>query len=313
MPWLTRVGCRGDRVSSERFQQQIHRLPCVCLGVAVLVYGCLLAGCTSSHPSTANPTAAWFTMPWNNTDVAFPERLEQGYTIVLPGIWGSAPLDHGIVKGLVDANVPSTVELYDWTEGPMLLVYNLRALAHNRIEASKIAGKIVAYQGRYPGRPVTLIGYSGGAAVAVLALESLPPGRKVTNAVLLAPTLAPDYDLRMALNHAERGIHSFHSPADAPLLMVLTTAVGTMEGRHTVAAGAVGFSVPRGVADNQREAYTAQVSQQAYSLEMLAAGHPGGHFGWTSPAFVAKWIAPMVSASAAPVQTAARSEAGLVR
>jgi len=275
---------------------------------------CLLAGCTASHSSTAPSAIGWFTLPWNNSDVVFPERLEQGYTIVLPGIWGSAPLDHGIVKGLVDADVPATVELYDWTEGPLLLVYNLRALAHNRIEATKIAGKIVAYQERYPGRPVTLIGYSGGAAVAVLALESLPPGRKVTNAVLLAPTLAPDYDLRTALNHTERGIHSFHSPADAPLLMAPTPAGGTMDGRHTGAAGAVGFSVPAGVAANQRDAYTARVSQQAYSLEMLAAGHPGGHFGWTSPAFVAQWIAPLLHTPvAAETEIAARRDTPLVR
>jgi pimeloyl-ACP methyl ester carboxylesterase len=245
--------------------------------------------------------------------VAFPERLDQGYTIVLPGIWGSAPLDHGIVKGLVDANVPSTIELYDWTEGPLLLVYNLRATAHNRIEATKIAGKIVAYQDRFPGRPVNVIGYSGGAGVAVLALESLPRGRIVTNVVLLAPPLAADYDLRGALGHTAHGIHSFHSPADAPILMVLTTAFGTMEGRHTLAAGAVGFSVPQNVTENQRDQYTARVSQQAYSLDMLASGHPGGHFGWTSRAFVAKWIAPLVGPPKNQIETAARPDAALAR
>jgi pimeloyl-ACP methyl ester carboxylesterase len=242
--------------------------------------------------------------------VAFPERFEQGYTIVLPGIWGSAPLDHGIVKGLVDADVPSAVELYDWTEGPMLLIYNLRALAHNRIEASKVAGKIVAYQDRYPGRTVSVVGYSGGAALAVLALESLPPGRKVTNAVLLAPTLAPDYDLRTALSHSDHGIRCFYSPVDAPLLMVASTAVGTMEGRHTVAAGAVGFTVPSSIAEGQRQAYSERISQKAYSLDMLASGHPGGHFGWTSRAFVAKWVAPLVSLPATPdVQTAVQAGA----
>ena len=244
--------------------------------------------------------------------MAFPDRLDQGYTIVLPGIWGCAPLEHGIVKGLIDADVPSAIELYDWTEGPLLLVYNLRALAHNRIEATKVAGKIVAYQDRYPGRPVTVIGYSGGGAVAVLALESLPAGRKVTSAVLLAPTLAPDYDLRTALSHSERGIRSFHSPIDAPILIVLSTAFGTTEGRHTLSAGAVGFTVPRAVDGKQREAYAARVSQQAYSPDMLATGHPGGHFGWTNRAFVAKWIAPLVSSpAAADIQTAGRPAAAV--
>jgi pimeloyl-ACP methyl ester carboxylesterase len=280
------------------------------LAVCLLVSGCT----SSSRPAAGDASVRFVAAPWDNSSLAFPERLEQGYTIVLPGIWGSQPLDHGIVKGLIDANVPTTIELYDWTEGPMMLLYNLRAMAHNRIEGTKVAAKIVAYQNRYPGRPVNLIGYSGGAGVAVLALESLPPGRKVATTILLAPALAPDYDLRTAMAHTAGPLHTFYSPVDAPILMVLTTAAGTMEGRHTLAAGAVGFTVPGVVAENQRAAYSSRVDQQPYSLDMLATGHPGGHFGWTSRAFVAKWLAPLVASSAsAPIQTAAQPDTGLVR
>ena len=77
------------------------------------------------------------------------------------------------------------------------LIHNLRAIDHNQREAHKIAAKIVAYQDRYPGRPVHLVGYSGGAGVAVLTLEALPPDRRVAEAIS-APTLASDYDLRPA-------------------------------------------------------------------------------------------------------------------
>lgn len=289
--------------------------PSLALAAGALAVVCLAGGCVPTGRSSAGPLDAnWLTASWSSSEVVFPERLDRGYTLVLPGIWGSAPLDHGIVKGLADANVPSTIELYDWTEGPLLLVYNLRAIAHNRIEATKIAGKIVTYQDRFPGRPVNLIGYSGGAGVAVMALESLPPGRRVSSAILLAPALAPDYDLRPALAHTQRGIRSFHSPADAALLMAVTAAVGTMEGRHTLAAGAVGFSVPSGVAEDQREQYRAQVSQQSYSLDMLASGHPGGHFGWTSRAFIAQYVAPLVAAPSTPeIYTAARPDTSSVR
>lgn len=281
-----------------------------------LLAACLLGvGCTSANrPAPGGLSATGVALPWNNKTVVFPERLERGYTIVLPGIWGSQPLDHGIVKGLADADLPSTIELYDWTEGPMLLLYNLRALAHNRIEGTKVAAKIVAYQDRYPGRPVSLIGYSGGAGVAVMALESLPPGRKVSTVILLAPALAPDYDLRTAIAHTSGTLHTFYSPADAAILMALSTAAGTMDGRHTLAAGAIGFSVPSGVTDDQRAEYSNRLSQQSYSLDMLATGHPGGHFGWTSRAFVAKWVAPLVGQpQPAQIQTAARPEAGVIR
>jgi pimeloyl-ACP methyl ester carboxylesterase len=229
--------------------------------------------------------------------LAFPERLDQGYTVVLPGVMGSAPLDHGIVKGLVDADVPTAVDLYDWTASPYRLVYNLRALSRNRSEAQKIAGRIVAYQDRYPGRPVYLVGYSGGGAVAVLALEALPPDRKITKAVLLAPTLAQDYDLQLALSRTEQGVHSFHSAIDVPVMVVLATAFGTTEGKHAFTAGAFGFQRPKGPDESQLRPDYSRLTQHAYELKMIESGHAGGHFGWANRGWVAHWVAPMLSSS----------------
>jgi len=174
-----------------------------------------------------------------------PERLEKGYTAVLPGCMGNKALDPNMIKGLTDADIPSAIEMYDWTGGSANLVYNLRGLKRNRREAKKLAEKILDYQDQYPGRPVYLVGYSGGAGLAVMALEELPADRKVTGVVLLAAVLAPDYDLRVALSRTESGIHNFYSPYDVPVLMVLSTVFGTMEGRHTIAAGAVGFKTPK--------------------------------------------------------------------
>jgi pimeloyl-ACP methyl ester carboxylesterase len=239
--------------------------------------------------------------------MAFPERLDRGYTIVLPGIWGAQPVDYGIVMGLKDADAQSAIELHDWTAGALRLVYNLRAIDRNRAEARKIAAKIIAYQDRYPGRPVHLVGYSGGAGVAVLTLESLPSDRRVTDAILLAPTLASDYDLRTAISRTTRGIQNFYSPLDVPILMVLTTAFGTTEGRHTPAAGAVGFQTPEGVDAKDQRAYTAATPQHAYRFDMLWNGHTGGHFGWANRAFVARHVAPLLDPPVAPlppVQTA---------
>lgn len=228
------------------------------------------------------------------TTLAFPERLGQGYTVVLPGVMGSAPLDHGIVKGLVAADVPTAVELYDWTAAPFRPVHNLRALSRNRAEAQKVAARIVAYQDRFPGRPVYLIGYSGGAAVAVLTLEALPPDRTITKAVLLAPTLAQDYDLQLALSRTDEGIHSFHSAIDVPVMVVLATAVGTTEGKHAFTAGAFGFQRPRGPEESQRRPDYFRLTQHAYELKMLESGHAGGHFGWANRDWVARWVAPLL-------------------
>jgi pimeloyl-ACP methyl ester carboxylesterase len=264
----------------------------------VVVVALLLGGCCTTPvarsarcpvPSERTADAA------SESQLAFPDRLDRGYTIVLPGIWGAQPVDYGIVRGLQDGDVQSAVELYDWTAGVLRLVYNLRAIDHNKREAQKIAAKIVAYQDRYPGRPVHLVGYSGGAGVAVLALEALPPDRSVTDTVLLAPTLASDYDLRPAISHTKRGIHNFYSWLDVPILMVLSTAFGTTEGRHTVAAGAVGFQTPKQLEPEARDEYQSQVSQQSYSTAMLMDGHCGGHFGWSSRTFIARHVAPLLA------------------
>lgn len=126
------------------------------------------------------------------SDWLTPERAEKGYTIILPGVEGTSWFNISVARGLVDAGHDRAIEIHDWTTGywPMF-VYHLMALERNREKAREIAERIVAYQDRYPGRPVTLIGHSGGAAMAVLVLESLPVDRQVTQAILLAGALSP--------------------------------------------------------------------------------------------------------------------------
>jgi pimeloyl-ACP methyl ester carboxylesterase len=268
----------------------------VAAALAICGLVCLTAGCCTIGRPRLDTGA-----------LMSPERLDRGYTLLLPGITGCTSIDHQLIVGLARADVPSAIEMYDWTEGPWLLLSNLRGLARNRRQARKIAEKIAAYQDRYPGRPVHVIGYSGGAGMAVLALEALPPGRRVTSAILLGATLAPDYDLRLAISHTEWGIRSFYSPIDVPILMGAIALVGTTEGRHTVGAGAWGFTVPKELRGEQREQYQRGLVQQKYRLEMLACGNFGGHYGWVRPRFVRQWLAPLVSPpSAAGTQTGSR-------
>jgi pimeloyl-ACP methyl ester carboxylesterase len=275
--------------------------------VLLLSYGCSTAPTVKpvGNPGDSKAIAAIE----NNPRLTCPERLNQGYTIVLPGIWGAQPVDYGIVMGLKDGDVPSAIELYDWTDGVMRLVHNLRDIDRNQSEAHKIAAKIMVYQDRYPGRPVHLVGYSGGAGVAVLALEALPPDRRVTDAILLAPTLASDYDLRPAISHTTHGLRNFYSLLDVPILMVLSTAVGTTEGQHAAAAGAVGFQPPKDAGPEVQREYQLQVVQQSYNLDMLKDWHTGGHFGWANRTFIAHHVAPLLNPPAAPLPPAETASA----
>jgi pimeloyl-ACP methyl ester carboxylesterase len=236
----------------------------------------LLSGCTSP------------------AKIRSPERFDRGYVIVLPGIEGASPLNTNIAKGLRDGGLPAAIEVYDWTAGTVLFPVNLRALNRNRKEARRVAGKIVDYQNRYPNRPVHIIGHSGGGGIAVLALESLPAGRQVTSAILLAPAIAPDYDLREALSKTQYGIWNFWSPHDIGFLKAGTTIMGTIEGRHTTAAGAKGFVRPWGLVEEDRRLYESKLHQQRYTKKMSDYGHRGGHTGWANRRFVAHWLTPLI-------------------
>jgi pimeloyl-ACP methyl ester carboxylesterase len=267
-------------------------------GAAIMAGLFFLGGCHGAPRSPPDREIVAHSASWHEPKLVFPERLNRGYTLVLPGISGVHPGEHGIVTGLRSASVPSAIEFHDWTTGAPRLFYHLCGLERNRAEARKIAAKIVAYHERYPGRPVHLIGFSGGGGVVVLVLEALPPDHSVTRAILLAPSLANDYDLRLAMSRTEQGIHNFYSPWDVPFLMVLSTAAGNTDGRHSLPAGAVGFHVPKTLDASQRQAYQERLPQQRYQLAMLRDGHTGGHVGWTVPAFVARQVAPLIGPSA---------------
>jgi pimeloyl-ACP methyl ester carboxylesterase len=211
---------------------------------------------------------------------------------------GRSTFTSGVVRGLIEGRVPSAIEVHDWTVGPAFVsaVVNLRASRHNRREARKIAEKIVHYQKRYPGRPVHLIGHSGGGGIAVYALEALPPGHEVTGVILLGPALSPDYDLRRALRRIQGTMYNFFSPYDVGFLKVGTSIAGTMDGRHTKAAGAIGFAVPWGLSREDRQLYAPpRFCQQRYTPKMADSGHSGTHLGWARRTFVAEWVAPLIN------------------
>jgi pimeloyl-ACP methyl ester carboxylesterase len=248
------------------------------------------------------------------------ERLEKGYTLVLPGIEGTSFFNISIARGLVDAGHESAIEVVDWTTGNWLMFpYHLMALERNKARAREIADRIVAYQRLYPGRPVNLVGHSGGAAMTVLVLEALPPDHPIENAVLLAAALSPDYDLCGAFLRTKHGITNFYSGGDAIYLIAGTLALGTIDRQYAASAGAIGFQLPRQLTDADREKYEDQTGricpptewfegnrrllydqhlhQVPYRAEMLKSFHLGGHFGPANRRFVADWVAPRLAST----------------
>ena len=223
-----------------------------------------------------------------------PERLDRGLVLVLTGIEGRGPLNENICRGLDEGGVDCAIELVDWTSPlPGAFLLTLWSEQRNREKADQIAKRILRYKVDHPGRPVTIVGQSGGGAVAVWTAEAMPNGVGIDGMVIIAAALGPDYDLQAALAHSRRGIVSYHSKRDWVILGIGTTVYGTMEGAHTSSAGRVGFNVPGG--ESKPAAYE-KLYQVPWRGQMGSEGHIGGHLSSGSRKFIARYVAPLVKA-----------------
>jgi pimeloyl-ACP methyl ester carboxylesterase len=221
-------------------------------------------------------------------------RLDRGLVIVLPGIEGRSVFNEEICRGLDLGGVDSAIELYDWTSGvPLGFIWNLWSNERNHRQAANISERIARYQTNYPGRPVVLVGQSGGGAVAAWTCEAMRWGRKVDGVIMLAAALSPGYRLTTALDSTNRGIVNFYSSRDVLLLWAGTKIYGTMDGKHSASAGKVGFSVPPG---KLRPREYDKLYQVPWRSEMAQSGHLGMHLTSGMSGFVARYVAPLVKA-----------------
>ncbi|HUS90756.1 MAG TPA: alpha/beta hydrolase [Phycisphaerae bacterium] len=211
------------------------------------------------------------------------DDLDRGLILLLPGIDGRGLGNDIAAHTLCDEHVGMAVEIYDWTR-PFSLLGNQTDVEENHRAAAQLARRIAAYHREHPGRPVWLIGHSGGTAIAVWAAEALPAGEQVEGIVLLASSLSPTYGLGTAMGRTRQGIVSFHSDRDSALLGVGTSLFGTMDGRRCESAGKVGFHGPGG----------GRLRQVAWRPEMARAGNDGGHFGCLAGGFVSRYVAPLL-------------------
>ena len=216
-----------------------------------------------------------------NPRISRTENLQHGYIIVLCGVLGKTTYNAELLSLLSDSGFG--IELYDWTEGvPLPFRRGLRGNRFSEQTTRRLRRRILDYQKLFPGRPVYLVGLCAGAGPVCEVLRHLEPQQRVTRAILLGAALSPIYDLQQSLSGTQEGIDSFHSPLDVPILMGLTTVVGTVDGQHLPAAGAIGFgNVPK-------------LRQHRYGPTMLSQGHWGGHFGWTAEDFVRKSVLPLM-------------------
>jgi len=246
------------------------------LVVALVVAACAVSGCAT------------------NAQYMGAERLEHGLVVSLDGVGGYNWGPQWLRDGLNQAGVRSAIYIFDWGHGPAgMFLADLMDESGNREQARELARMVENYQRYYPGRPVYLIGHSGGAGIVVFALEAMKSTTQVDGVFLLAPALDPDRNLAPALAHVRQNVYVTHSPADVALMGLGTSTFGTMDRKHTVSAGLVGFRIPTNLSAADARQY-AKLRQAEWKPDLLSKGNLGGHMSWTTSAFAREYIAPIV-------------------
>jgi len=207
------------------------------------------------------------------------------YLLHLPGVSGDTVFDRGWMNALRQGGAADRVELFDWTcHDPGLGA--LQAYARNRHEAVRIAQLISARAAANPTGRIILTAESGGAALAVWALERLPRDLHVDQVLLVQPALSPGYDLSLALKHVREKMYYTSSPGDWLVLGLGTRLFGTSDGRKIDAAGFVGFRSPPGPYQ--------KLVEVRYEPEWMRWGDFGFHTGGMSTAFAFHVLAPLL-------------------
>ncbi len=227
--------------------------------------------------------------------LAAASRLEHGLIIILPGIEGCSSVNDSIARGLVAGQLPHAVKIIDWRKFRPWNPLHLAMLRHNQAQAGSIAEFICKYQRNYPGQPVHLIGHSAGAGIALFVLEKLPATHRVNSVVLLAAAVSRQFDIRPLVERTGRGIWNFYSLLDLPTVGLGTIVFGTMDRRHAISAGAMGFRTEHESTSDAHvpESTEPQLHQIRFRTAMIRSWNFGGHFGSTNAVFVQRHVAPI--------------------
>lgn len=217
----------------------------------------------------------------------------QGTVFVLDGVGGIMLVPLCVRRGLWDAGVPWSVELYDWHSGPRgELLGDLIAYRRNQRKAAVFAEVLTARRRQYPDVPLHVVAFSGGSGLAAFAIEKLPADVQLDVVVLGCSALSPHYRLTGMLQHVRRCV-ALVSRRDVFLIGVGTTLFGTMDRRFRPGAGLRGFRRPTPFDDADACAYQ-KLHQLQWQPHMANLGHYGHHVGCATSAFTSHTIAPIL-------------------
>ena len=231
--------------------------------------------------------------------IEVPEGAETGLVLVADGCGGIELCELGVRQVMGERGGQARVTPVRWGHGFGRWHADLTDVANHSAQSRAIVEQVIDWRERHPSKPVFLLGKSGGTWIVVKALEELP-GDSVEAVVLLAPAISPDYDLSRALRAVSRELVAFWSPLDVVVLGAGTWLFKTTDRVRSFSAGLVGFRPPEGLDDEGRALYRAKLRQVRWRAEMARTGYLGGHVGPDSPAFLRKYVVPLLTRPQAP-------------
>lgn len=233
--------------------------------IILTAFLCFAAGCDTGGvlPRPSNP------------------ELERGLVMLFPG-GSSIPEELSAwVAGLRAGGIDLAIDVVAWGDQTDSLG-NVTDMPRARERAALQAQRILDYKTAYANRPVTVVGYSAGAAIATFTVEALPPGVMVDRLVLMSADLSPEYDLSPALDHTRLDLVNYWSPLDYQSLILIQT-IGTVDGSK-VPAASVNF--------NETDAKYTPIM---WHPVMAIYGNFGGHLDYLfNVGFIKDFLSPYI-------------------
>jgi pimeloyl-ACP methyl ester carboxylesterase len=215
-----------------------------------------------------------------------------GLVLVADGVGGFDLCGTALRYAVSARKLPLAVRVIPWGHGFGAWHKDLTRTANRDAWGAKVAAEVLDFRERNPQAPVHLVGKSGGTGVIVKAMERLPE-TAVDSAILIAPALSPRYDLTRALEAVRKEMVVFWSPFDVIILGAGTRVFGTIDRVRSVSAGMVGFQLPEVPTEARRRRY-AKLRQVRWAPRMAWTGYLGGHLGPDNPAFLGRYVVPLL-------------------
>lgn len=220
---------------------------------------------------------------------------ERGVIFAVDGAGGFGASSKALIAEVQSAHLPLGVVPVVWTHGFGRVVADQVDWRHARHEGCKLAGQIMTYRQAFPQGKVYIVALSAGTAVGLAAAEALPSG-SIDRIVLLAPSIASNYDLRPALCNVRESIDVFCSTHDVGHLGLAIALIGTADGCWgCTAAGRTGFQ-PQ-IQNPEDAILYAKLRQHPWNPCLAWTGNSGGHYGGYQPEFLRAYVLPLLDES----------------